>query len=168
VADHERFEELGAAAVVVTVSGQGRDGFAVAGDDPARSLRSWLVDADELRGRVHTVESSPRLGELGAWVDALAVVLAPGGAAAVLAGAVLSWMRCNRADLRVTLRRGDGEQAEVEVKRLRGLDAASLPAVIEALRRWLDGDTPAVQSRAELENASGGAVRAAGGDGGNR
>jgi hypothetical protein len=161
VVDREQFEELGAAAVVVTVSGHDGDGFNAGGDDPTRSLRSWLVDADGLHGRVRLVESPPRPGELGAWVEALAVVLAPGGAAAVLAGSLVSWMRWNRSDLRVTLRRRDGEQAEVEVRRLQGLGAAALPPVIDALGRWLDGDTPEVGSGAakvEDPSSGGGAI----------
>lgn len=66
------------------------------------------------------------------------------------------------------LRRGDGQRAEVEDKRLRGLDAAALPAVIDALGRWLDagpgeaGSGPVAVAR--LEHASGGVVRAAGGE----
>jgi len=169
VVNHGQSDQLSAAAVVMTVSGRDGNDFA-ADSDPARSLRSWLVDVDELRGRVRLVETSPKPSELGTWVEALAVVLAPGGAAAVLAGAVVSWTRWNRADLRVTLRRGDGEQAQVEVKRLRGLDAAALPAVIDALGQWLDGGAPVVgggvAGAVELENTSSGAVRAAGGDDG--
>jgi membrane-associated two-gene conflict system component 1 (EACC1) len=146
---------------IVTVSGGDSDSF-TGNVDPARSLRSWLVDTSELRGRVRMVESPPRPGELGAWAEAVAVALGPGGAAAVLAGAVVSWSRWHRSDLRVTLRRKDGEEAEVQVKRLRGLDAAALPAVIDALQRWLDSDTPPGGSdAAELESASDGAVQAA-------
>jgi hypothetical protein len=131
--------------VVVTVSGGGDDPAIDDGQqiDPLRSLRSWLVGEDELRGRVRLMVAAPGPGELGALADTLQVMLAPGGAVAALAAAVVSWVRRQRTDLRVTLRRGD-VLAEVEVKRLRGLDAAALPAVIEALRQCLDDPVPAV------------------------
>jgi hypothetical protein len=131
-------------------------------DDPARSLRSWLVDEDELRGRVRLMDRPPEPGRLGAWLETVAVVLAPGGAAAVLAGAVVSWVRWHRSDLRVAIRRRDGQQAEVEVKRLRGMDAATLPEVIEALGRWLDADLTEADGglpTAQLHEASGGSIR---------
>jgi hypothetical protein len=144
VVDHDLPQGPDTAVVVVTVSGA--DGHAPASRggalDPLRSLRSWLVGEDELRGRVRLVVPAPGPGELGALAEALQVVLAPGGAVAALAAALVSWARRQRTDLRVTLRRGDGLLAEVEVKRLRGLDAANLPATIEALRRCLDAATP--------------------------
>lgn len=93
-----------------------------------------------MRGRVRWLETPPETGQLGGWVDTLSVVLAPGGAAAALAAALVSWGRWSRADLRVTLVRADGERAEVEVKRLRRLDAEALPAIVGSLRSWLSGD----------------------------
>jgi hypothetical protein len=166
VTDSERLEDRDAGAVLLTVSAPDGNDFP-GGVNPTRSLRSWLVDVDELRGRVQLIESSSQPGGLGTWAEALAVILAPGGAAAVLAGAVVSWTRWNRSDLQVTLRRGNGDQAEVNVKRLRGLDAAGLPAVIDALRQWLDDDTPGEGcDTAELERSSDAVVRAVGGGGG--
>jgi hypothetical protein len=135
---------------MVTVSGPDGDGSKPTRSgqelDPLRSLRSWLVDEDELRGRVRLVVPAPGPGELGALAEALQVLLAPGGAAATLAAAIVSWARRQRTDLRVTLRGGDRPLAEVEAKRLRGLDAANLPATIDALRRCLDVFTPPVDA----------------------
>lgn len=128
---------------VVMVTASVHDGAAPAySDASARSLRSWLTGEDDLRGRLRFVESPPGSGELGGWVEALTVLLAPGGAAAALAGGLVSWARWHRSDLRLTLSRKDDERVEINVKRLRGLDADSLPEVIGALRGWLDGEDP--------------------------
>jgi membrane-associated two-gene conflict system component 1 (EACC1) len=159
VTDHNQSADSGAAAVTMTVSAD----FIADHDDPARSLRSWLVDEHELRGHIRLMEGPPEPGQLGSWPETLAVVLAPGGAAAVLAGALVSWVRWHRSDLRVALRRRDGQRAEVEVNRLRGMDAATLPAVIDALGRWLDADLTEADSglsaAAQLDDTSGGAIR---------
>jgi hypothetical protein len=145
VVDHEWPQDPDAATVTMTVSGPDDDVPSGGQElDPLRSLRSWLAGEDELRGRVHLVTPPPEPGELGSLADTLRVLLTPGGPAAALATALVSWARRQRTDLRVTLRRGDGVLAEVEVKRLRGLDAAALPATIDALRRCLDDPTPAV------------------------
>jgi Effector Associated Constant Component 1 len=157
---------LGDEFVVVTVAGQptGLDGGV--GGDGVRSLRSWLTGEDELQGRVDLLESPPSPGQMGAVVEALLVVLAPGGVAAVLAGAVLAWVRQRSADLRVTLRRSDGAEAEICVKRLRGLTAGELPTVVEALGGWFDADGESAvtgDQRSELDARSGGVLRVASG-----
>ncbi|GAB3849188.1 effector-associated constant component EACC1 [Dactylosporangium cerinum] len=117
----------------------------LAGDD-ARSLRYWLADEDELQGNVRLVESPPGPGEMGALVDALQVAVAPGGAAAVLAAAVLSWVRLRTSTLRIKMRSTDSREVEIDVSRLRGLTAAELPAVVQALGSWLDHGTSVTPS----------------------
>jgi len=90
---------------------------------------------------------------MGSLVETLTVVLAPGGVAAVLAGAVVSWARSQRSDVRVTLRREDGAQAEVVATQLRGLKASALPGVVAGLQRWLDG-SPQAGSPAAVDAAT--------------
>ena len=134
--------------MAVTLSSHGGKGSNLQdGQSPLRSLLAWLVSEDELRGRVKLVQPRPNPGELGALADTLQVLLAPGGAVAVLAAAVVSWTRRQRSDLRVTLHRGDSVIAEVEATRLRGLDAATLPAVVDSLRRSLNGETSSAAIR---------------------
>jgi hypothetical protein len=101
-----------------------------------RSLHDWLTGDGELAVRL--VESPARDGELGAWADSLAVVLAPGGAAAALAGTLVSWLRRRRSDLTITIRRPDGAETELSVTQLRGLEITDLPAIVGSLQRWLD------------------------------
>jgi hypothetical protein len=103
---------------------------------PLRSLHDWLTGDGELAVRL--VESSPRAGELGAWTDSLAVVLAPGGAAAALAGSLVSWLRRRRSDLTVKIRRPDGAEVELSVTQLRGVEITELSAIVGSLQSWLD------------------------------
>jgi hypothetical protein len=103
---------------------------------PLRSLHDWLTNDGELPVRL--VESSPRDGELGALTDSLAVVLAPGGAAAAIAGSLVSWLRRRRSDLTVKIRRPDGSETELSVTQLRGLEITELSAIVGSLQSWLD------------------------------
>jgi hypothetical protein len=88
------------------------------------------------------VERPPAPGEMGALLDSLAVVLAPGGAAAALAGTLVSWLRRRRSDLTIRLRRADGAELEVSVTQLRGLEPAQLTEVVSSLGGWLNQDDP--------------------------
>jgi hypothetical protein len=124
------------ASVVVELS--------VGGDEPAdqtRSLLEWLIEVEELRGRVKAVESPPRQGTLGPVLEGLAVALGPGGVATALAASLVSWIRHRSGDveLRVTLR--DGASVEVSAKRVRGLDGPTLAAQVEQLTQLLQSDS---------------------------
>ncbi|MET8630553.1 hypothetical protein ABZW30_43805 [Kitasatospora sp. NPDC004669] len=92
------------------------------GADELRSLRAWLTDVDELRGRVTSVESPPVPGTLGPVLDALAVALGPGGVATALATAVFSWIRQRRGEVTLKISRPDGASVEISGKRVQGLD----------------------------------------------
>jgi hypothetical protein len=105
--------------------------------DELRKLRKWLVGEDDLRGRVRVVERAPEPGMLGSWPEALNVALAPGGAVAVLVGAVIAWIRNSRGDLSLKLTRSDGTSAEVRAKRVRELAASEIPVYVEHLSRML-------------------------------
>ena len=105
-----------------------------------RDLYGWLAAEEDLRVRV--VERPPSSGEMGALLEGLAVVLAPGGAAAVLAGSLMSWLSRRRSDLTIRLRRADGAELEVAVTQLRGMDRAELSETVGSLSGWLDEDDP--------------------------
>jgi Effector Associated Constant Component 1 len=60
--------------------------------DVLRSLLDWLRHEDTLRGRVRTVQTPVRPGEMGALDAALVVALGSGGAGAVLAASVSTWL----------------------------------------------------------------------------
>jgi hypothetical protein len=103
-------------------------------DDDLRSLRAWLVESTDLRGRIQFDTREPAPGELaGGAVEALIAVLAPG----VLAG-VVSWIRHRSSDIAVKITRADGTCVELSGSRLRRLAASELAAEIERLDRMLD------------------------------
>lgn len=81
------------------------------------SLRDWLAAEELLRGRVYFPAQSLRPGEMGAALDVLAVALGSGGAGAVLARSLSTWLVQRRADVIVRLSRKDGQDVVVEVHR---------------------------------------------------
>ncbi|MBH0776470.1 effector-associated constant component EACC1 [Nocardia bovistercoris] len=80
--------------------------------DSLRALRTWLVGEDLLRGRARAVTSPPPEGALGSTVETLAIALAPGGAATVLASALVTWIRRQRGDITLKVVRPDGASVE--------------------------------------------------------
>ena len=109
--------------------------------DEARELQRWLADEEELRGQVRLVERAPEPGTLGALVHALAVGIAPGGAATAFAAAIVSWIRHCRGDIRAVVRRSDGIEIEVSAERVSGLDASALRSFVAELSRSVgDGE----------------------------
>lgn len=107
-----------------------------AGTDELRSLLSWLTDEDELRGRAALLESPPVPGTLGPVVDGLLVALGPGGAAAALSTALVSWIRHRRSEVVVKVTRPDGACVELSGRRVKLLGADDLSKLV--------GDTTAV------------------------
>ncbi|GIJ11426.1 hypothetical protein ACFFMR_18115 [Micromonospora andamanensis] len=96
------------------------------------SLFTWLQRTDELRGRVRTLPRQPGPHEMGGALEIISVALSSGGAAAVLAGALNTWLQSRRARVSVefvvdetgeTLRR-----VEVEAS-----NAASIKELYETL-----------------------------------
>jgi hypothetical protein len=105
--------------------------------DELRSLYGWLVGEDELRGRVHLKESAPDPGSLGTLPLGLEIVLAPGGGA-VLASAMVAWLRYRTSDLICRVTRPDGGVVEVSAKRVR--NSASVQALVAELSDSLRED----------------------------
>jgi hypothetical protein len=113
----------------------------IAGDgagDELRSLRAWLVEEDELRGRVRLRQRPPEPDELGAVDDVLIVALGPGGVATVLASVLITWIRHRTGDVTVKLTRPDGTSVDVTAKHVRGLAAADVQTLTTELSRSLD------------------------------
>jgi len=61
--------------------------------DELRDLRGWLVQEDELRGRVALVQENRAPGTLGGALEVLSVSLSSGGAISVLVAGTMSWLR---------------------------------------------------------------------------
>ncbi|GGT26658.1 effector-associated constant component EACC1 [Streptomyces purpureus] len=102
---------------LIAVHGEGADG--------AHELRRWLSAVPQLRGRIHSgaTQAEPPAGAMGLATDALLAVLAPGGVAAVFAGAVVAWAQTRRGSQTITITRPDGTQVTVSTTHVRGLDA---------------------------------------------
>lgn len=113
--------------------------------DELRSLYQWLSAEPELRGRVRWVELPPPPGALGSVPEALAVVLAPGGVAAVLASATVAWVRHRAPEVTCKVTRSDGTSVEVAARRVRDADLAGVRAMAAELSAALDGAAGAAQ-----------------------
>ncbi|MFG2129296.1 hypothetical protein ACGFNV_16055 [Streptomyces sp. NPDC048751] len=98
------------------------------------SLRDWLAAEEALRGRVELLARTPHPGQMGAALDVLAVALGSGGAGAVLARSLSTWLVQRRADVTVHVSRGDGREITVEVRR-----TSDPQAVIGAVGQLLEG-----------------------------
>jgi len=120
--------------VDVEVRAEGQDAA-----DQLRSLRGWLADVDQLRGRVSARESPPPPGALGPVLDALGVALGPAGAATAFASAVIAWLRSRRGEVRVKVTLGDGRSVELAAKNVSGLDAAALDRHVIQIAALLEG-----------------------------
>lgn len=121
--------------------GVGLEGDAASADE-LRSLRAWLLEEDELRGCVQTIERPPAPGRLGPILDALQIVADP--AAAVLAAALVAWVRSRVGAVRLVLTPKHGGKVEVDARKVRGLDADGLAELTERLTRLVssEGDPP--------------------------
>jgi hypothetical protein len=108
--------------------------------DALRSLRGWLTDDDELRGRVRVLAAPPPAGTLGGVADTLVAAAPLVGA---LVPAVVSWLRSRHSDLTLRIDRSDGGSVELTVNRLRRLDLADLPAEITDVVKALEASADA-------------------------
>ncbi|MDP9794915.1 hypothetical protein J2S43_003427 [Catenuloplanes nepalensis] len=103
-----------------------------------RDLLGWLGEEPELRGRVTPVEHAPLPGTLGPWLEAVAIAVAPGGVAAVLASAVITWLRNRHSDVTVRIETPDGAVIEVDAKRIDALKSGELIAEVQRITRSLE------------------------------
>ncbi|WP_237774072.1 effector-associated constant component EACC1 [Actinosynnema sp. ALI-1.44] len=108
--------------------------------DELRSLRQWLSDVDELRGRVTAVESPPAPGALGPVPDALVVALGPGATTTALATGLVAWLRDRHGEIRVKLTLSDRRTVELAAKSVAGLDAEAVEKQVAELSRLIASD----------------------------
>ncbi|MES4891898.1 hypothetical protein [Streptomyces sp. NPDC096012] len=106
-------------------------------DDPSgpQSLLDWLRHEDELRGRLRLESSSGGSGgEMGGLFDVLTVAVGSGGAGAVLARSLSTWLAHRHTDVKVTVKSSDGRCVEVDAHRVRD----DLPGLMREIRRLVD------------------------------
>ncbi|WP_157121168.1 effector-associated constant component EACC1 [Nocardia miyunensis] len=94
------------------------------GPESLRSLLEWLRAEDELRGRVSLEPVFDKTGhEMGGMVDVLAVALSSGGAGAVLAGSLSTWLTQRRSDVKITVTDAGGRSIELDARRVPDVSA---------------------------------------------
>ncbi|UJW32443.1 hypothetical protein L3Q67_01245 [Saccharothrix sp. AJ9571] len=106
--------------------------------DEARELRKFLSEEDELRGRVNLDEHDPRPDALGGVSDILSVALVPGGAATVLSGALIAWLRQRRSDITLRVENATGSSVELRAKRIKNPDVDELEGILRILNEELE------------------------------
>lgn len=105
--------------ITLAVRGPQEDALAATSD-----LRRWLHRHPDLRGSLQREQApSPAAGTMGASGELVALLLAPGGATAALAAAVVAWLQNRRGTQTVTITLPDGTQTTVTSERVRGLTA---------------------------------------------
>ncbi|MEO3868920.1 hypothetical protein ABGB18_08835 [Nonomuraea sp. B12E4] len=108
--------------------------------DQLRDLYTWLSSEPELRGRVSLVDADPPPGALGGVVDSVQVLL--GAPVAVVAGAVVTWLRYRTSDLRIKVRATrSATEMELNARRLSSLDAAGIRTLTEQLAQAMAEET---------------------------
>jgi hypothetical protein len=106
------------------------------GENPAdelESLRDWLADTGELKGRVAGVESPPPAGALGPVLDGVLIAMGPGGAAAAFATALVSWLRHRGGAVKIRVELSDGTAVRVDATDVRRFDVAELRSLVETV-----------------------------------
>ena len=121
--------------------------IADAGPDDLRALRAWLVQEDELRGRVAIVQDGSAPGTLGVALEVLSVSLGSGGAGSVLVAGTMAWMRQQYGHRHpagvVKLRLADGSSLEIPANTLRDRSPAEVGEWVRELAEALSAsDTP--------------------------
>jgi membrane-associated two-gene conflict system component 1 (EACC1) len=99
------------------------------------SLFDWLQRTDELRGRITTLSRQPGSHEMGGAMEILSVALGSGGAGAILASSLATWLQTRRARISVEL---VGSESGQTVRKLE-VDASSA-TVVEKLYSLLAPD----------------------------
>jgi Effector Associated Constant Component 1 len=103
-------------AIIVTLEG--------VETDEMRQLRTWLLAEAEMRGRVELIERPPDSDRLGSVLEALRIIVEPGSA--VLASALVTWLKQRRSSIRATVAGEDGTKLSIEADKIRLMDAHAL------------------------------------------
>jgi hypothetical protein len=113
-----------------------------AAPDELRELNAWLLHEDDLQGRIEFVERGPEPGQLGPVLEALRVFAEP--SAAVLASALVTWIRHRRSSVKVTVTGPARDTVTVQADRIRLMDAAQVAEFTEQIARVARGEPPAL------------------------
>ncbi|MFI1168573.1 hypothetical protein ACH4UM_34620 [Streptomyces sp. NPDC020801] len=111
--------------------------------DELRSLREWLLNEEGLRGRVRLVDGPVVPGTLGSGVEALAVILAPGGIATAVASVLIAWIRHRTSDVTLKVTRPDGTSYEISATDVPDFGTTAVADLAAQLSASVTG-TPAI------------------------
>lgn len=75
--------------------------------DELASVRRWLSDEDELRGRIQVVNEPIGETQLGSIPDVLTVALGASGAGTVLASSLITWLQTRRTKAKIIVQTAD-------------------------------------------------------------
>ncbi|MEV6360485.1 effector-associated constant component EACC1 [Nocardia asteroides] len=106
--------------------------------DELRDLEQYLLDTDELRGRVRQLQRPPGPEDMGPVLDALEILVSPGGVTAATATMVIAWLRSRRGTVRLKVRGDSGRIVELDARGATGLDAEGLQQLTTSLVEALD------------------------------
>lgn len=121
----------------------------ILGNDPEelRDLEEYLSDTDELRGYVRQLSRPPGPEEMGPTLEALQIVLAPGGATVATASVIIAWLRSRRANVRITVKGEDGKTVDLDARGVNALDSDGLQELTTSLLHTLDPEQRAPLDR---------------------
>lgn len=106
-----------------------------------RELNAWLLHEDDLQGRIQFVGRGPEPGQLGPVLEGLKVFAEP--SAAVLASALVIWIRHRRSSVRVTVTGPAKDTVTVQADRIRLMDAAQVAEFTQQVARVARGEPAA-------------------------
>jgi len=85
--------------------------------DELIALRKWLMDEEELRGRVTLVRKPIGTSELGAPFEAISLAVGTSGIAAALSRSLITWLQVRRSNLRIKVTK-NSRTIEVEASNI--------------------------------------------------
>lgn len=107
-----------------------------------RDLAEYLLDTDELRGRVRQRQRPPGPEDMGPVLDALEIVVGPSGITAASAAAIIAWVRSRRPTMRLRVRSSaDGVRTvDLDARGVIALDAEGLQQLTTSILESADSE----------------------------
>lgn len=105
------------------------------------SLTDWLRYEEDLRGKTRLEHGEITPGQMGGLPEALVVALSTGGAATVLARAVIEWVKQRKSDVTVKAVKPNGESFEIDLRRVTAPEALAAQ-LCDFLSREQSGTDP--------------------------
>jgi hypothetical protein len=110
--------------------------------DELVSLQDYINAEHGLRAAAKLERQATTDGSLGAVVDLVAVALSPGGVAAILAPALITWIRQHRSKVSLCIKKEDGSEVELSADRIKAVDVEQLRKLVAEISEALaDGDS---------------------------